>query len=216
MIAQISFMKRRPEVSIAQFRKHWLDPHGVLAAARPKLRRYTQSHIVDSPLTNALARKLDLAGFPELWFDSYDDLKAPYPLALQRKFEADSENWLRHIAAVTRVVTEPNEVIAAPEGSAKAFIVNVGDRAAGETWAEAWQRRVTKLPGVCGYLRHKILEQVGAPGTGIPELQLPVAGVAEVSFATEQALAKSAGELAGKGADAGNVALYIVEDYRLV
>jgi len=216
VIAQISLIIRSPNVSLAEFRNHWLDPHGVLVAAMPKLRRYTQSHVVDSSLTNALARKLDIAGFPELWFDSYDDLRAAYPLPLRRQFEADAEEWLRHVGAVSRIYTEPNEVIAAPRGSVKAFVLNVGDRAAGESWAEACQQRVTKLLGVCGYLRHKILEQGGPVGTRIPELDLPVASVVEVSFPTGQALAMNASELVGSGADARDVAVYVVQDYRFI
>ncbi len=216
MIAQISLIIRSPNVSLAEFRNHWLDPHGVLVAARSTLRRYTQSHVVDSPLMNALARKLDIAGFPELWYDSYDDLKAADPLPLQQRFAADAEEWLRHVAAVSRVYTEPTEMIVAPRGSVKAFLIHIGDRASGERWAEAHERHVTKLPGVCGYLRHRILDQGGPVGTRIAELNLPVAGIAEVSFQTRTALAESAGELVGTGADAGDVAVYLVQDYRFV
>jgi uncharacterized protein (TIGR02118 family) len=213
VIIALSLIKRLPEVSIPQFRKHWLDPHGVLATGLPKLRRYTQSHVVDSPRTNALARKLDITGFAELWFDSYDDRQVAYTSPRMQECNVDSEQF---IGAVARLVTEPNEAIAAPQGGAKAFIVNVGDRAAGESWAEAYQQRVMKLPGVRGYLRHKILEQAGAPGSRVAEFRLHVAALAEVSFENAQALANSAGELAGKGADAGDLALYIVEDHRLV
>jgi hypothetical protein len=216
VICQISLIVRSPNVSLTAFRNHWLDPHGTQVARRLKLRRYWQSHVVESPLTNALARKLDIAGFPELWFDTFDDLYAPYPASVLPEREADAEAWLRHVGAVSRVATEPTEVIAAPRGSVKAFILKIGDRAGGEAWAEAYQQRVTGLPGVCGYLRHKIVSQGGPTGTHITELDLPIAGIAEVSFPTGQAMAKCAGELAGSGADAGDIALYVVQDYRYI
>lgn len=35
MIAAISLMRRRPDVSLEQFRRHWLHPHGTMTAELP-------------------------------------------------------------------------------------------------------------------------------------------------------------------------------------
>lgn len=211
MIAAISMMKRRADISIAQFRKHWLDPHGVMTAELPKVRHYVQSHVVESPHTNALARKLDLLGFPELWFDSYEDRQIAYTSPRIAECNIDSEHF---VGAVKRIVAEPKVVIDAPKGGRKVFILNVGDRV-DAAWADAYEARATNLPGVTGYTRQTVLEQAKAPNSKIPELVLPVAGIAEVTFENEQALAKNVCGLV-KDHEADQLALYVVEDYVLV
>ena len=66
-----------------------------------------------------------------------------------------------------------------------------------------------------GYVRQVILEQAKAPNSKIPELVLPIAGIAEVSFESERALAHNATALVTLDA-AARLALYVVEDYVLV
>jgi uncharacterized protein (TIGR02118 family) len=211
VIAAISMMRRRPDISPAQFRKHWLDPHGVLTAGLPSVRHYIQSHVLESPHNNALARKLDLMGFPELWFDSYEARKIAYTSPRIAECNIDSEQF---VGAVKRLVTEPKEVIAPPKGGVKVFVFNIGE-GIDTAWADAYQARATKLPGVTGYMRQTLLEQAKAPNSKIPELVLPVAGLAEVTFENEQALAKNVSELV-RPDEADHFALYVVEDYVLV
>lgn len=111
MIAALSLMKRRPDISLAQFRKHWLDPHGVMTAELPGVRHYIQSHFLESPHSNSLARQLAIDGMPELWFDSYDDRKIAYTSPRIAKCNIDSEHF---VGAVTRIVTEPVVIVAPP------------------------------------------------------------------------------------------------------
>lgn len=39
MIAAISLMRRRPDLTFEQFRDHWLHPHGTMTAELPGVRR---------------------------------------------------------------------------------------------------------------------------------------------------------------------------------
>jgi uncharacterized protein (TIGR02118 family) len=211
VIAAISMMKRRPDISAAQFRKHWLDPHGVLTAGLPGVRHYIQSHVVESPHNNALARKFDLMGFPELWFDSYDQRKIAYASPRIAECNIDSEQF---VGAVKRIVAEPKVVQAAPKGSVKVFILNIGEQV-DTAWADTYQDHALKLPGVAGYVRQTILEQAKAPNSKIPELVLPIAGIAEVSFEDEHALARNVSALVTAD-EADHLARYVVEDYVLV
>src|SRR3712207_7926096 len=48
MITRMGILKRRPDLTPEQFRKHWLEVHGPLAARLPGLRRYHQNHVVDT------------------------------------------------------------------------------------------------------------------------------------------------------------------------
>ena len=213
MIAAISLMKRREDISIAQFRRHWLDPHGVMTAELPSLRRYIQSHCVEFPVTNALARKIGIDGVPMLWFDSAEDRRVAYTSPRIAECNIDSEQF---VGAVTRLATEPLVVIKPPaiEKPIKVLLVAVGAPDVG--WAERAQAHITGVAGVVGYVRHRLIEQAAAPSSKIPEFKIAVAGVAEVTFESEAAMERNSAALEGNATDAERTAVYRVEDYNLV
>jgi uncharacterized protein (TIGR02118 family) len=70
MIKSLSLLTRRPELSHAQFVRHWLDIHAPLAHAVPGVRRYVQNHILEERHRADIATT-DVAvdGIAELWFD---------------------------------------------------------------------------------------------------------------------------------------------------
>jgi uncharacterized protein (TIGR02118 family) len=209
MIAAISMMQPRADLSIAQFRRHWLDPHGVMTAELPRVKRYVQSHCIDHRATNALAKSLAIAGFPELWFDSIADRTVAYTSTRIAECNVDSESF---VGSVCRLVTEPRVVKAAAAGPhesrQKVILLAVG--APDPAWSDTTEARVSKLPGVTDYIAHRLIEQAAAPNSKIPELKIPVAGIAEVTFANEDALMQNRERLLGS--DDERIALYVVQD----
>src|SRR5882672_582643 len=140
MIAAISMMRRRADISLAQFRHHWLDPHGVLTAGLPGVRYYIQSHCLDAPGTNALARQLAIDGFPELWFDSFQARQMAYTSPRIAECNIDSEHF---VGAVSRLVTEPHKVVDRPAvDAAKAVLVAIGPPDLG--WSDRLHARVMR------------------------------------------------------------------------
>jgi uncharacterized protein (TIGR02118 family) len=83
MIKFVYCVRRRPEMSLEQFRKYWLENHGPLVRSFAKAlraRRYVQSHTLQTPL-NDLAQqprgtREPYDGITELWWDSAEDLAA--------------------------------------------------------------------------------------------------------------------------------------------
>ena len=212
MIAAISMMRRRADVSLDQFRRHWLDPHGVMTAGLPGVRYYIQSHCVDAPGMNALARELAIDGFPQLWFDSIEARRIAYTSPRIAECNIDSEQF---IGAVSRLVTEPQIIVDRPAAdAAKAVLLAIGPPDPG--WSDRLHARVAPLAGIVGYIRHTLLEQAAAPASKIPELKVQVAGIAEVTFESEAALGLHGSALAGPDPDAGRTAIYRVRDYKLV
>ena len=71
-------MRRKSGVSLGEFRRHWLQIHGVIATKIPGVRRYVQSHVVDEAYAYAEPR---WDGVAQLWWDSpaalSDALKTP-------------------------------------------------------------------------------------------------------------------------------------------
>lgn len=210
MIAAISLMRRRSDISIAQFRKHWLHPHGTMTAELPGLRHYVQHHPVDGPGTNTYARQLAIDGVPELRFDDYEQRRLAYTSPRIAECNVDSEQF---VGEVTRLVTEPEIVIAAPasEPAVSVLLLATGEIDAG--WAERARNRVTALAGVTGFVAHRLIEQAAAPNSKIAELKLEIAGICEATFASESVLIAASAALAGDGADAARTAVYRIKDY---
>ncbi len=212
MIAAISMMRRRGDIGLAEFRRHWLDPHGVLTAGLPGVRRYIQSHCLDAPGTNALARELAIDGFPELWFDSIEARRIAYTSPRIAECNVDSEHF---VGAVSRLVTEPQTIAERPVADgAKVILIAVGPPDPG--WSDRLHDRAIKMDGLAGYVRHVLLEQAAAPASRIPELEVQVAGIAALTFESNAALLRCEAALAGTGADAARTAVYRVRDYKLV
>jgi uncharacterized protein (TIGR02118 family) len=215
VIVSLSLMQHRPDISIDEFRRHWLDPHGVMTAELPNVRRYVQGHVIDSPAANALARRLNLAGFAVLSFDTLEDRQKAYTSPRIRECDKDSEEF---VGAVSRVVTESQVLLTPAEnnGLAKAYLLKVGPGGEDANWSDRVEACVTKLPGIRGYVRHSVRSQAGAPGSKVPVLDLPIAGVAEAWLDSEATLVAQSGTLAEAGGDPANTAVYVAKDYRLV
>jgi uncharacterized protein (TIGR02118 family) len=213
MIAAISMIRRRADISLAQFQKHWLDPHGVMTAQLPGVRHYIQSHCLDAPGTNALARELAIDGFPELWFDSFEARQIAYTSPGIARCNIDSEHF---IGAVSRLVTEPQVIADRPVANDAAKVIVVAIGAPDPGWSDRLRVRTMQMEGLVGYIRHILLEQAAAPASKIPDLEVRVAGIAALTFETDATLLRHENALAGSDADAGRTAIYRVRDYRLV
>jgi uncharacterized protein (TIGR02118 family) len=213
MIAAISMIRRRADISLAQFQEHWLDPHGVMTAQLQGVRHYIQSHCLDAPGTNALARELAIDGFPELWFDSFEARQIAYTSPGIARCNIDSEHF---IGAVSRLVTEPRVIVDRPvaEDAAKVILVAIGPPDPG--WTDRLRTRAMRMEGLVGYISHTLFEQAAAPASKIPELRVQVAGIAALTFESEATLLRHENALAGSNEDAGRTAIYRVRDYRLV
>src|ERR1700722_19895015 len=108
MIAAISLMRRRDDVTLATFRRHWLDVHGPLVCGFPGLRSYVQDHVIASPATNAPAHDMRIDGFPILCFDNDDDRLRAHRSPEMAACNVDSRLF---IGAVSRVICEPRIVV---------------------------------------------------------------------------------------------------------
>jgi uncharacterized protein (TIGR02118 family) len=143
MIAAISMMRRRADIGRDQFRRRWLDPHGVMTAQLPGVRYYIQSHCLDAPGTNALARELDIDGFPELWFDNLEARRIAYTSPRIAECNIDSEQF---VGAVSRLVTEPQIILERPTvDTVKVVLVAIGPPDPG--WSDRFYARVMPMEG---------------------------------------------------------------------
>jgi len=83
MVKLVFCLRRRAELSRAEFQRYWRETHGPLVRQHAdvlRIRRYVQVHTLDDPINNALragrASGEPYDGVAELWWDSAADLAA--------------------------------------------------------------------------------------------------------------------------------------------
>jgi uncharacterized protein (TIGR02118 family) len=207
MIVAISLMRRRDDVALNAFRRHWLDVHRPLVCGFPGLRSYVQHHVIGSPATNAPARGMRIDGFPMLWFDNDADRLRAHQSAEMAACNVDSRSF---IGAVSRVICEPQIVMQqAPDAGRIKLIALLPGKVADDGALERYAARAGELPGLRGLVLYRVLQQGPAPNSTIPHLPVSAAGIAELSFASLVDL-----ECAMEG-DATAAAHFAAEEHRL-
>lgn len=208
MIAAISLMRQRDDITLTAFRRHWLDVHGPLVCAFPALRSYVQHHVIISMAQNALASDMHIDGFPILWFDNDADRLRAHRSPEMAACNTDSRSF---IGAVSRVICEPRVVVPPAPNAGRIKLIallrgEVTDDTALGHYA-AWARELPRLTGLVLYTPQ---HQGPAPNSTIPHLAVSTAGIAELAFASLVDL-----ECAVTGEDTG-AAHFVVEEHRLV
>ena len=208
MIAAISLMRRRDDVTLNEFRRHWLDVHGPLVCAFPALRHYVQDHVIASPVMDERARAMRIDGFPILTFDNDQDRLRAHHSPEMAACNIDSRDF---IGAVSRVICQPHIIVpqATDAGRMKLIALLPGKQRNDKMLSRFidWARA---LPGLVGLAQYHVLEQGPAPNSTIPHLPVTVAGLAELTFRSLVDL-----ECALVGTDT-HAAHFVVEEHRLV
>jgi uncharacterized protein (TIGR02118 family) len=162
MIAAISLMRRMDSITLNQFRRHWLDVHGPLVCAFPRLRRYVQCHVVDSLAANEAALNMRIDGFPILYFDNDEDRLAAHGSPEMAACDVDSRQF---VGAVSRVISDVAGVVRAGPGRFSLI--------------EIWPDGVMPPPRP---VRYNVREQGAAPNSVIPHLAVTVGTVTQIWY----------------------------------
>ncbi len=208
MISAISLMRRRADVPLSEFRRHWLDVHGPLVCMFPALRHYVQCHVLASPATNALAQSMGIDGFPVLTFSNDADRARAHRSAAMAACNEDSKLF---IGAVARIMAEPDDTVAVNEPAGRARLI-VLYPAGSEPTRVAWHvDHLRGVPRLRGLRYYTVLQQGRAPDSVIPYLRVSAAAMAQVWFDSLVDL-----ECAAVGIDTPGIASFACEEHRLV
>jgi uncharacterized protein (TIGR02118 family) len=122
VIKLVFCINRRPDVSAEEFHRYWLEDHAPLVRSVQDvlgIRRYVQSHTVDTP-ANAILQASRQTGGPydgvaELWWDSLDAIAAgtgsPEGQDAARRLLEDEARFI-DFATASIFLTEEHEIIA--------------------------------------------------------------------------------------------------------
>jgi len=109
MIKVLGLLTRKPDISHAEFVRHWFDIHGPLALAVPGIRRYVQSHITDTLTRPDIAETdIDVDGIAELWFD---DLESFQRAAATSEIKRLTDDGALFIGRIKTYVIEERQII---------------------------------------------------------------------------------------------------------
>ncbi len=162
MIAAISLMRRQDSISLARFRRHWLDIHGPLVCGFPGLRRYVQCHVVASAAMNDTARAMRIDGFPILYFDSDEDRTRAHH---SPEMAACNINSRQFVGAVSRVITDVSGGLRSNAGRFSLI--------------EIWPETASPEPRPVHY---RMREQGAAPNSAVPHLPVTAGAVTQTWY----------------------------------
>ena len=101
MVKQVSFFKRRPELSIEAFHEHWRTTHAEHVVKLPGLKRYLQNHVQSDTDTEP-----PFDGVAEAWFDDVDSMRATVGTPELSAIRADESNFIDTATMGTILVEE--------------------------------------------------------------------------------------------------------------
>ncbi len=91
MVKAIYFIKRKPGMELAAFREYWLNQHAAIVRKVPSLRRYVQSHTLDSGYRRG---EPVYDGVAELWYDDTATMRRIAGTPESRAAADDDNNFL--------------------------------------------------------------------------------------------------------------------------
>jgi uncharacterized protein (TIGR02118 family) len=116
MIKAVTTFKRRPDLSVEDFRRHWQTTHAALVSALPGLRRYVQNPAHDSAY--ARGREPDFDGIAETWFDDTDAMRAVGASEQYAAVRGDEPNFI-DVAGMAMMLCEEVPIVDGPVGPFK-------------------------------------------------------------------------------------------------
>ena len=189
MIVRMGLLQKRADLEPHEFRKHWRDSHGPLAAKLPGLRRYHQNHVVDRAAArhHLRARRFRLRRIfrtlvrrPALDAGGVRGRKQVKELV---EDEARLIGDLKLITAIQHVVIpKPAGVPLIKRMSTLKRRPDVSAEKFKEEWFDVHSVLVKRLPQVKAYTQNLIFDRSHGRGKPATYEELPIDGIVELWF----------------------------------
>jgi uncharacterized protein (TIGR02118 family) len=204
MLVRMGLLQKRPDQSSDDFRRHWRDRHGPIAARLPGLRRYHQNCVVDRERRGIVyARgKHDFDGFSELWFDDLPSMYAAFATEQVQDLGKDEERFIGELKLITAiqhvVVPETTGVPLIKRMSTLRRRADVSSEKFKSEWFDVHSFLVKRLPGVKGYTQSLVFDRSLGRGKPATYEELPIDGIVELWFTDVESLNTAFASDAGK------------------
>jgi len=194
MIVRTGLIRKKPDWSTEDFRRHWRERHGPLAARLPGLLRYEQNHVVDSQQRGfAYPRGPEaLDGFSMLWFKSEEAMRAAMATPDGQALIADENHFIGNLRIVT---IDQLEVIPVDGGRPllkRMSLLRRRPEVSPESFRHEWRvehaHLVKRVQGVRGYRQNLIVGRQVPKGAEVGYEELPIDGIVELWFDDSEAI----------------------------
>lgn len=108
MVKRFVVLRRKPGMSVEEFRSYWRDVHGPLIGKIPGVKKYIQYHVRSEASDDAEA---PIDGIAELWFESVAAQKLAYATPEYRAVEEDEPNLFEMNAHFVHPVMAEDTVV---------------------------------------------------------------------------------------------------------
>lgn len=227
MIVRSGILRKKPDWPFDDFRRHWRDHHGPLAARLPGLRAYEQNPVTDSMQRGFTyprgSEQID--GFSMLWFDDEAAMKAAIATPEGQALVADEQRFIGELRVVAI-----DQVTVIPPATDRPLLKRMSllRRLPGVTpetfvreWREEHARLVRRVQGVRGYRQNLIIGREVPKGRAVGYDGLPLDGIVELWFDDTTAIDAAFGSPQGltlmqhAREFIGEITTFIVEPHRV-
>jgi len=194
MFVRSGLIKKKPEWSDEDFRRHWLGQHADLAARLPGLRRYEQNHVTDSLQRGFTYPRgpEQLDGFSMLWFDSEQAMREAIRTEAGQALVADENHFIGDL----RIVTIDQMEVIEPEADRpllkRMSLLKRRDDVPPDEFKSEWRQEhahlVKRVAGVRGYRQNLIVGREAPKGHPVERAGLPIDGIVELWFDDTESL----------------------------
>ena len=226
-IYRSALINRRPGLTEAEFRDHWIRIHGGLAAKLPGLGTYRQNHILERIHEAADAPVQSIDGISQLSFDSIAAMEVSDASPEYALVKADIRLFQ---AGITILVLQSDELLADASGArlpAKLLWLSgrrQGIQAEGlrQRWLQAHRQAGLEIPGARRFVQNFVVDRGHAVQAGVPAGDpSAVETLSELWFEDEAALRAALHTQAAQALIHSNpllapIAVYRIEEIHIV
>ena len=219
-------MQKKEDMSMEEFKDYWLNVHGPIASAMANLRQYDQHVVVDREGHNSLNQgPVIIDGYSELKLNSYGDM-----LEGVESLHGEGANDVplfanphcQILVLAKRTVIKIPEYLRGKKLIQRVSFLSRAEGVSSERFVKEWwnvhDRIAQTIPGCVGYNQDLVIDRIDG-GVSIPYEELPVEGMVELWFETQEALDEfcTSPEFARASAHAaefvGAINTYLTETY---
>jgi uncharacterized protein (TIGR02118 family) len=151
MVKVLTFIKRKPGMTVEDFQQYWLTRHPVVVTRLPGVRRYVQSHALASSYRKG---EPPWDGIAEVWADDTDALRAMTRSAANADVQADEAQFIDR-STMGILVTEDHLLVEGAPGPDAVKAIEFLNRRPGASvddfqrhWRERHGAILATIPGL--------------------------------------------------------------------